>query len=404
MKAYRILSLLSVLLLAAGCLSPARLQPDERMIPVVTCVLSYPQERQEASVYYSLAAGQDTPEPVTGGALILFDEAEGAEAGRFVPDGKGKWTLDYQPVPGHAYRLTLQVPGQDELVARTRVPEADVIHRGHGGKRMPGGIGEPEDHPLWGHEFLSPDAPCLCISFKDFHSGPVWMYWRVYYPEENLWVDAPVISTNAEEGVDPFNVTGRFSFEDIPDWSLSYFWYHYYLQLDSISSDGEFHYKIQNKSEIQKKSYDYRWKSHRRFLRIKQADSWYHNYEFIDYEDPFILTSYGDSLYHFDRSIYQGDTPPDEAFLPSAQPPDRMTSLVVLAVSAEYDLFLKEALAYQNKENSNDFTFLYDRNNIYSNVQNGLGIFGAKLSYHLPSTAQAGRRNDYQPYIPDILK
>ena len=58
----------------------------------------------------------------------------------------------------------------------------------------------------------------------------------------------------------------------------------------------------------------------------------------------------------------------------------------------------------ENKENSNDFTFLYDRNNIYSNIQNGLGIFGAKLSYHLPSAVQAGRRNDYQPYIPDILK
>ena len=385
-KSFRIPALLSALLLAAGCFSPARLQPDGAMIPVVTCVLSYPQEQQEATVFYSLAEGQVTPEPVTAGALILFDETEGMEAGRFTSDGEGKWMLDYLPVPGHAYRLTLQVPGRDEIVARTRVPEADVIRRGHGRKRLGYG-GEPEDDPLWGHELLPPDAPFLSISFEDFHSGPVWMYWRVYYPEEDLWVDAPIISTNAEEGVDPFNVTGRFSFEDIPEWSLSYFWYHYMIQLNG---------------ESWKDYYDFRWKSHRRFLRIEQPNSWYNNHEFTDYKDPFIMTSYGDSLYHFDRSIYQGDTPPDDEFLPSSQPQERMTTLVVLAVSTEYDLFLKDALTFQDKENSNDFTFLYDRNNIYSNIQNGLGIFGAKLSYHFPSTAQAGRRNDYQPYIPDF--
>lgn len=52
------------------------------------------------------------------------------------------------------------------------------------------------------------------------------------------------------------------------------------------------------------------------------------------------------------------------------------------SVSEEYDCYLKEVVSFELKLDhiaGNDFSSLYDHHSVYTNVQNGIGIFGAVL-------------------------
>lgn len=60
--------------------------------------------------------------------------------------------------------------------------------------------------------------------------------------------------------------------------------------------------------------------------------------------------------------------------------PDSYSYVSFDSVSAEYDRYLKEVISYDLKLDHlpiSDFASLYERHEIYTNVQNGTGIFGA---------------------------
>jgi hypothetical protein len=56
-----------------------------------------------------------------------------------------------------------------------------------------------------------------------------------------------------------------------------------------------------------------------------------------------------------------------------------------LQVSDELDAYYKDVLTYQNKyEVMDNLLIVYDRANVYNNVTNAIGIFGAYNKYILP--------------------
>jgi hypothetical protein len=59
--------------------------------------------------------------------------------------------------------------------------------------------------------------------------------------------------------------------------------------------------------------------------------------------------------------------------------------LFFVSVSDEYDRYLKELLMEESRLASmKDFADLFSRNNIFGNIENGIGIFGAKAGQKLP--------------------
>ena len=66
----------------------------------------------------------------------------------------------------------------------------------------------------------------------------------------------------------------------------------------------------------------------------------------------------------------------------------------MMTVSDEYDRYLKEVTSYEMRHQEGDLTVLYERENVYSNILGGMGIFGARISYYLP-WKEAGI-----PYLP----
>lgn len=55
--------------------------------------------------------------------------------------------------------------------------------------------------------------------------------------------------------------------------------------------------------------------------------------------------------------------------------------------STDYDKYLQEAYYFMEIQQSSDLSSIYLRDNIYSNIGGGLGIFGAQISRKYPWAA-----------------
>lgn len=60
-------------------------------------------------------------------------------------------------------------------------------------------------------------------------------------------------------------------------------------------------------------------------------------------------------------------------------------SLVVVAAiaSKDYDAYLRDAIYFKRLSESSDLSSIYNRENIFSNIHGGLGIFGAYTTTYL---------------------
>ncbi len=71
-------------------------------------------------------------------------------------------------------------------------------------------------------------------------------------------------------------------------------------------------------------------------------------------------------------SFYEYHNPNQE------QPLGTKGGIVFTTVSDDYDRYLLEAIHYQQQQEIDDMTAIYRRDNIFSNIKGGIGIFGAK--------------------------
>ena len=64
---------------------------------------------------------------------------------------------------------------------------------------------------------------------------------------------------------------------------------------------------------------------------------------------------------------------------------ENIDKLIIMQVSDELDAYYKDILTFQNKhEVTDNLLVVYDRTNVYSNLTNAIGIFGAYNKYILP--------------------
>ncbi len=63
-----------------------------------------------------------------------------------------------------------------------------------------------------------------------------------------------------------------------------------------------------------------------------------------------------------------------------------LSYLVVQNISKDYEMYIKDIIAKNlglNRKEESDLTHLWERDEIYSNIKNGLGIFAAECRYEL---------------------
>lgn len=331
-----------------GCVRDVVLDAREKPRVVVECVLteSSPQElRLSFTKGASLAAAPE----LTEATARLTDLTDDYPAGEFRRGEDGTWVLDYAAVPRHSYRLEVEVPGYDLVWAEQTMPEGCKIYC--------------SSHAPYLIDDSIPDKYKNLVG-TEYHyktlSYNTWIYGMNYDERTGAFQVADEICTD-NEFVDNFNLTGGTY---IPE-----------------TSDTDYYGR-----ELPSELYPYLSGAslHRKYLRIKKNDS----------NKDFLISGYFDGPYYYYLKWPYGPREPyeDEGYL------------VFLSVSDDYDRYLREAVVKVSEAGLSDITMIFSRENIFTNINGGVGIFGAQIK----KTGQWMRAffdmNSEPPFLPRPLK
>lgn len=359
----------SVLLLACfawtACTRVADLIPEGKAQVVVNCVLTV-ADKQELTLGLTDIATPEEQGALADAVVTLYDESVGEEVGRFHREANEKWFLDYTAIPEHAYRLVVRMPGREDIAATTTMPKtfnivlrvSSVLHGWYTIPHDPSEGKQPWSYPYWKWDESERELGSL-YKTSSLPEGSCWIIGRNYDVETREHKVAEWLATSLLS-VDPFNVTDRL-------------W-----QMDSFISEVEESYY----SRLEELRKEYGWVGyyegvkgrpiHDRVLRIPPA--WEAARESAG-NPPGWFSIYGPIICGAPISDYYSFSSLSDAY----------GYVLFLAPSEEYDRFLKEAFAAGMQQDAlSGYSSLFSRKNIYTNVRNGLGVFGAITEQRLP--------------------
>ena len=308
-------TLLFLPLVLCSCVKDIVMDAGEDPRVVVECVL---REDPVQTLYlsYTKGASRDVAPELLEAEAVLTDMTLGREAGRFERVTDGSWQLMYAAIPTHHYRLDVSVPGRDLIWAEQTMPDnppVESVKINRGENNYPGY--EDAGGVLYYSSF-----PCA-----------IWAYGINYDPNfkqlepiECLCTDYPF--------VDNFNLTGEVYIHEVKS-PLTY-------ESDLVSASKLNGYALHS--------------NYLRFPKRKIAEQ-----TFFAIDGPFNYSSY----YNYE------DTPRELRQTESV--------LFFVALSDGYDKYLCEALQHQKAQESKDLSAIYLRDNLYTNIHGGRGIFGA---------------------------
>ena len=310
-----------------SCVRDVTLDAMDKPTVAVECVLTN-SSPQTLRLAFTKGASQTEASPLVSVEASLIDLSEGQSIGLFQRGEDGVWTLDYAAVPEHNYRLEINVPGYELIWAEQTMPTlAELSCFSHIFSYYDsGGTSNPTYSKFCGTVFYASSLP-----------NYTWIYGMNYNEETKSFEIADEICTDYEY-VDNFNLTGNLY---TPESGLTY-------NL-GFECDGELYPSLAGKS------------IHRRFLRLEKQAS----YEWFEIEFVISGNFKGNYYYYLDKA--KRGRSETEGYLES------------ISVTDDYDRYLREAIAYQLKQESTDLTTIYQRENIYTNINGGIGIFGAQI-------------------------
>ena len=366
--------LLYLLLVATlpSCVRDVTMDAHEKPQVVVACILS---DKAEQTLLLSFTKGASLEEapPLTEAKVTLFEREwerdDFHEVGHFKRIQGSEWTLAYKAIPGKHYRLEVEVPGYDLITSEQTMPQvAKIRSRGFTpyqrvlmslGLRFPSGMdvfpsGMAErGFVRYGFVPNAEDFESLPLGVKCYYvldlPDPVWIYAMNYDPETGEHHIAEEICTECPL-VDDFNTSGENYVApertDVPN---------PYVEGSHVAKLAP---QLEGKP------------LHRRYLRfpaqvLTEEKGWWFmlaggmqgKYNCRDFYQPY----YGDN--GLARPLL-----PDEGYIEAT------------AVSKDLDEYLQDAYYKQQLQESSDLTTIFLRDNSFTNIHGGLGIFGAKCS------------------------
>ena len=347
-----------MLVVLSSCVKEVALDAGERPQVVVECVLTN-DETQELRLNFTKGASKAEAEPLTEAVATLIDLTEGKTVGEFVRSTGDMWTLDYSAVPDHGYRIEILVPGYDLIHAEDTMPQLPEITERHRGEPRVEVI-DP-DHPWSSSPILVQYDGYMAITEKEKEEGAV-EYLTEKYGYHEMWgsyyyiKSAPdaflIYGMNYNEATGQHEMAGSICTDHPSAESFNLTGDIYQPDIYVLEETRHFvlHHKLQGASLYDK------------FLCIPAGAEKAEKY--------FILSgSFTGKWYDVNNRIEEDREPyEDEGFL------------VVMAISDNYRHYLREACNFIDIKESTDMSAIYLRDNIYSNIKGGAGIFGASVS------------------------
>ena len=339
-----LLLLLSVLF--TSCVKDVVLDAMEDPQLVVYCVLSQ-DSTQTLKLSWTKGASRAEAPRVTEATAVLTDQTENLVVGSFERISESDWQLEYAAIPGHHYRLDVTVPDRNPVWAEQTMP-AEFYWGFISGLRIP-----KEDLPglnfdikrltsyiSWVDGITFGEVSAEGLFYRCNFSSAVWVYAETYdaesgqyFPVKNLCTDYPY--------VDNINLNGKIRAGDgVPE---------YVNSPDLILGTYRDFYLTG-------------YPMHRDFLRFPKREDW--------------ARYTGDEYY--DRMSYFAI---DGDFKEPSTTLSFESRVIIDALSDDYDRFLCEAYMQYYSEQSSDMSTIYLRDNLFTNIHGGLGIFGC-VTHH----------------------
>lgn len=372
-KVCRCVLVLLVTLLAVACYEPVDLSSSEDLnVPSVYCIL-----RPADTLYLELRAVSRIGERPDGrginNAVITLTEFEEAKdvpvnhqyrSSSFLPVGDGLYRIIFPGAHNHIKsgticQLQVCLPSGDTLHAKTTMPDTTAVAQYVPVAEDPGFQSfEANGFKYEGVTYLSsqsglyqrPDK--VGYVFQPF-DGVVYVSKVGWSKEQEGWFTEEELTTNREELTDAFNRTGTL-----------------FLHSDDPLAMKAF-------PDVSGKPLHYR------YLRIPRRNTEQDTLFFTgDFKGPHYGEGWEPSIVlvrNWEQFVQARCQVLGLPFEPTMITTGKAGFLRFEFVSEEYDLYLKDLLLYTLLHNvSTDIVGIYDNTNRYSNIEGGVGIFGAK--------------------------
>lgn len=372
----------AVFLLLSSCVRDVILDVGEKPTVVVECILDT-DDVQELYLNFTKGASKEEADPVGKAVATLIDVTRADTVGRFKHTDGNRWTLDYAPSAGHHYRLEVEVPGYAPIHAEDSMPQLPVILERHRGD------------PKWVLDttWTSSGPPVgpgggmglVPIQYDGWHAITdeeqemgAYEYLSQKYGRERFWGSYYYLKSSPDHfliyGLNYNEETGRHEMAesictDHPSVELfNQLGYSYEPEKFFDEETGAYAEDVTLHPELKGVPlYD-------GFLCISAGAA--------EVESYFTLSgSFTGKWYDVNNRIEEDRDPlPDEGYL------------VVTAISENYRNYLRDACHMIHIKESTDMSAIYLRDNLYTNIHGGLGIFATSSSGKLQ---WARRFNEY---------
>ena len=316
-----------------SCVKDVILDAKEDPLLAVYCVLTQ-DSTQTLKLSWTKGPSEAEAPRIAEATALLTDLTVNQEAGRFIRISENDWQLEYAAIPTHSYRLEVTVPGHAPVWAEQTMPDEVPLFT-HSGNELVRDKAYPwlnldAEHYTsfisWveGVSVVEVSADGMFYGF----SSPCAIWITAYYldAESGLYIPVKTLCTD-NSYVDNSNLTGDFMAAVGPP--------EHFNSPDLVSG-------------IYRENYLMGYPYHRDYLRFPKRDDQTYICYAID----------GD---------FNGKNILDNI-------------LFFTSMSEDYDRYLCEAYMQCSAEQSSDISSIYLRDNIYTNILGGLGIFGAATS------------------------
>ena len=324
----------------ASCVREVVMDAGEKPTVVVECVISNTSP-QILHLRYTKGARKKDYEVVTEAEAALLDLTDGSEAGRFAKAEDGVWTLDYEAKEKHEYRLEVSVPGYDLITAEQRMPLRPYVVA----MRALCGIS------LAGYDPHECEWSYSCYydidTTHNYGNNSLWIYAMNYDSIDGRREISEYICSNPSS--DDFNLTDSV----------------YSPQTDTVTH--VFHNFMPRLCIAGLYPEMYGRRMHDKFLRFQ---TWPEQIKITGSFKGFYPMEIDKERGYHKRYLI------DDGYL--SEPADDQGYLVFASISDEYEKYHMETFRFQELEESSKLSDIYLRDNVFSNINGGLGIFGAK--------------------------
>lgn len=342
--------LISLLLLGVLCTSCVRevvMDAGEKPVVVVECVISN-NPVQTLHLRYTKGASKKEYEVVSEAEAVLYDLTTGTEAGRFSKVEDGVWTLEYEALDEHEYRIEINVPTYETITAEQKMPVRPNVcarrfcHSGGGGLHV------MHTHGEW-------EKACF-YDVNNNDSTSLWIYAMNYNKE-----------TGRRELAEYICGSGVFS--DI-------------TETDRVYSPKEDTIFMTDPLAPHRPPVRCKAGLYLGLTGVKMHNKYLH--PLSKRHGVYVISGTFNGFYpvefHEEDSVHsytaEKERPLNDGVL--TNPADDQSYLVFASLSEEYDEYQTESLRFMELQESSKLSDIYLRDNVYTNIHNALGIFGAK--------------------------